>query len=416
MAEKILMLALSPTMETGVIARWNISEGDAVSSGDVLCEVETDKATMDYESPSDGVLLKIIMDAGSSASVCDVIAIVGKEGEDITALLDEVAAQTQEGQAQRDDESVPTTPQTAAKEVAEHKTQSTEPAEEGFIRSSPLARKLADMHDLDLGQVKGSGPAGRIIKADVEKAVAGKGKDAALSVRQTVTQSNEDIIVPLSNKRRVIASRLSDSKYSAPHYYLNILVEMDELMAARSRLNASAENKVSVNAFLIKYVAEALRRHSRVNASWQGDSIIEYGRVDIGLAVAQEDGLITPVVRDCTAKGIRQIDEELQVLIQKARKQTLTPEEYTGATFTISSLGSFGIESFTAIINPPCSAILAVGEIKKTPVVQPDDSLKIRQLMKMTLSCDHRVIDGAVGARFLADLRDIMQDPVRLLF
>ena len=204
--------------------------------------------------------------------------------------------------------------------------------------------------------------------------------------------------------------------YSAPHYYLKVPLEMDEILASRSRLNARPDTKVSLNAYIIKFVAEALKRHPRVNASWTGDTIVEHGRVDIGLAVAQKDGLITPVVRDCGNKGIVQIDEELRVLIEKARSETLTPEEYSGATFTISSLGSYGIEEFTAIINPPGSAILAIGEIKRVPVVQQDDVIQIKSVMKLTLSCDHRVIDGSVGAEFLTELRDMMQEPVRALY
>lgn len=415
MAEKLLMLALSPTMETGVISRWAVSEGDEIHSGDVLCEVETDKATMDYESPVDGVLLKIIKEAGSSASVGDPIGIVGKADEDITDLLKEAAAQEKaaDGQAGSEDEDSKQ-PSTAPLSEISPADQPKTPDQEGFIRSSPLARVLAGQNNLDLRQIEGSGPGGRIVKADIEKAVAASVKPAAS--RTEAVQSGQDVVVPVSGKRRIIAQRLSESKYSAPHYYLNIEVEMDDLLASRKRLNAAPDTKVSVNAFLIKLTAEALKRHPRVNASWQGDSIIEYGRIDIGLAVAQKDGLITPVVRDCANKGIRQIDDELQILIEKAHKQTLTPEEYSGATFTISSLGSFGIDSFTAIINPPGSAILAVGEIKKTPVVRPDDLIAVCQIMKMTLSCDHRVIDGAVGALFLADLRDMMQEPVRTLY
>lgn len=437
MAEKLLMLALSPTMETGVIARWNKKEGDPVASGDVLCEVETDKATMDYESPFDGVLLKILLGEGSGASVGDLIGIVGKEGEDISGLLAEAAKQDKADTEQQKNQSETSAdqpeeqqkgqaassgaPAAAAPATAAAETPAADAAA-GPIRSSPLARKLADQNGLDLSEIRGSGPAGRIVKVDIERAMtqaetapAGSGQAGAAGY-QTVSAATQDVVVPVSGKRRIIAKRLSESMYTAPHYYLKVPVEMDQLLAARKQLNTKPDLKVSLNAFIIKFVAEALKRHPMVNATWNQDTIIRYGRIDIGLAVAQQDGLITPVVRDCGNKGIVRIEEDLKVLIDKARAQTLTPEEYSGATFTISNLGSYGIEEFTAIINPPGSAILAVGEIRREPVVQPDDTLLIRSVMKMTLSCDHRVIDGAVGAAFLTELRDLMQEPVRVLY
>ncbi|MDW7658335.1 MAG: dihydrolipoamide acetyltransferase family protein [Bacillota bacterium] len=434
MAEKLLMLALSPTMDTGIIAKWIKSEGDRVASGDVLCEVETDKATMDYESSVDGVLLKIILGEGSSAAVGDLIGVVGKEGEDISDLLAEAVKQdkTDSDQLEKQEQDKPDSeqPDKPQKDQAESagtppgtKTAPAEPdAAKGPIRSSPLARKLADQNGLKLADIQGSGPAGRIVKSDVEQALAKTAAEPSAKSRpdtagQTGTPATaKDVVIPVSGKRRVIATRLAESMYTAPHYYLKVPVEMDEILAARQRLNAKPDIKVSMNAFIIKFVAESLKRHPRVNATWNGDTITEHGRIDIGLAVAQKDGLITPVVRDCGSKGIVQIDDELNALIVKARKETLTPEEYTGATFTISNLGSFGIEEFTAIINPPGSAILAVGEFRKEPVVQPDDTIKIRSVMKMTLSCDHRVIDGSVGALFLTELRDMMQEPMRALY
>ncbi|NLO37272.1 MAG: 2-oxo acid dehydrogenase subunit E2 [Clostridiaceae bacterium] len=409
MAEKLLMLALSPTMETGVIAKWLKKEGDAVASGDLLCEVETDKATMDYESPASGTLLKIVLDEGSSAAVGDLIGVIGKAGEDIQALLAE--------------------PEKPAKQESPKPAQDESPAEEkpdvpapqatgegGRVRSSPLARKLAEMNGIKLETVQGSGPEGRVVKADIEKALAGGQAAAPAAQAAAPAPVAGDTVIPVSGKRKVIARRLSESKYSAPHYYLKVRVAMDTILDARGKLNAKASQKVSLNAYLIKFAAEALKRHPAVNASWAGDSIIRFGRVDIGLAVAQEDGLITPVVRDCANKGLLEIEKDLQELIQKARTNTLKPEEYSDATFTISSLGSFGIEEFTAIINPPGSAILAVGEIRKEPVVQPDDSIQVKQMMRLTLSCDHRVIDGAVGAAFLTDLRTLLEEPIRALY
>jgi len=408
MAEKLLMLALSPTMETGVIAKWLKKEGDVVESGDLLCEVETDKATMDYESPASGTLLKIILEEGSSAAVGDLIGVVGKPGEDIKALL-----------AEPEEQAKPESPKPEKAQSAPEK-QPNAPSlettgEKGRVRSSPLARKLAEMNGIELETVKGSGPEGRVVKADIEKAMAGQAAAPAANTAAPAPVSG-DTVIPVSGKRKVIARRLSESKYSAPHYYLKVRVAMDTILDARAKLNAKASQKVSLNAYLIKFAAEALKRHPAVNASWAGDSIIRFGRVDIGLAVAQEDGLITPVVRDCANKGLLEIEKDLQDLIQKARSNALKPEEYSDATFTISSLGSFGIEEFTAIINPPGSAILAVGEIRKEPVVQPDDSIQVKQMMRLTLSCDHRVIDGAVGAAFLTDLRTLLEEPIRALY
>jgi pyruvate dehydrogenase E2 component (dihydrolipoamide acetyltransferase) len=225
-----------------------------------------------------------------------------------------------------------------------------------------------------------------------------------------------DETIPVSKKRKIIAQRLAESKYSAPHYYLKVRVAMDTLLEARKALNARAPQKVSMNAFLLKFVAEALKRHPMVNATWQGDTILKHGSIDIGLAVAQPDGLITPVVRNCGAKGILAIDDDLQELIQKAQNNRLDPEEYTNATFTITNLGSFGIQEFTAIINPPGSAILAVGEIRKEPVVGENDELFIHSMMTLTLSCDHRVIDGAIGAAFLKTLKEMLEEPIRTLY
>lgn len=427
MAEKIPMLALSPTMSEGHIAKWNVAEGDKVSSGDILLEVETDKATMDYEGTYDGVVLKILKKEGSGAAVGEPIAIIGEEGEDISGLLEEIAADlpVKKAPADKDETTVEADtveepedkPDPAAKAEVEDSAPEREDDKDKVVRSSPLARKIAKQHDLDLGLVKGSGPSGRIVKADVEKAIADGVKPTAVKAPlATVGKTTEDVEIPHSKVRRIVAERLAESKYTAPHYYLKLSVEMDDLMQSRSLLNKTTDQKVSVNAFLIKLIAETLKRHRRVNSTWYDDKIVEHGNIDIGLAVAQPDGLITPVVRNCEQKGIKEIESDLAVLIEKAREGKLQPEEYTGATFTISSLGSYGIEEFTAIINPPGSAILAIGAIKKEPVVRDDDTIEIRQTMKLTLSCDHRTIDGAVGAEFLKDLKDTIESPIRALF
>jgi pyruvate dehydrogenase E2 component (dihydrolipoamide acetyltransferase) len=408
MAEKLLMLALSPTMEQGTIVRWLKSEGDAVRNGDLLCEVETDKATMEYESTADGTILKILVPQGSDARVGDPIAVVGRPGEAIDHLLDAPAA-VPAAAAPRADEPPPSPTAGAAA-----------PGAGGRVKASPLARKLAGDSGLDLRAVSGTGPGGRIVKRDVEQALSGAAMSAPPAAPGPAAGPESMPVagqsVPVTQKRRVIARRLSESMFSAPHYYLKLSADMTRVLAARDELRTAEGNKLSLNAFLIRFAAEALRRHPMVNATWGEREIVLHPRADIGLAVAQPDGLITPVVRDCGAKGLRAIDGELQDLVARARAGRLAPEEYTGATFSISNLGSFGIEEFTAIINPPGSAILAVGEIRRVPVAGPGDAVAVRPLMKMTLSCDHRIVDGAVGAAFLKELKDLMENPVRMMY
>ncbi|MBN2552490.1 MAG: pyruvate dehydrogenase complex dihydrolipoamide acetyltransferase [Spirochaetales bacterium] len=450
MAEQVLMLALSPTMEEGTIVSWHKQEGDPVAQSDIICEVETDKATMEYESVNEGTLLKILVPEGGQAKVGDPIAVVGESGEDISSLVEEAREKAKgdsAGQTAEAEEASEAKGTAGAEEASEEKqpaeaapsagVPSAGAAPSGEIKASPLARKMAGERGIDLRSLSGSGPAGRIVKRDIEKALqrgaahgpaaaAGRGGPAAFAPAGMAaaaagpTASGKDESVPVSGKRKIIARRLSDSKYSAPHYYLRIDVDAGPMMAARQRLNArlpkESGGKVSPNSFLIKFVAEALKRYPAVNSSWQGDTILRFGRIDVALAVAQEDGLITPVVRDCGAKGIVQIDRELRVLIDKALANKLSPEEYNGATFTISSLGISGILEFTAIINPPGSAILAVGRIHKVPVVEENGSIGVRSQMMLTLSCDHRVIDGAVGAAFLSDLKAMIEYPIDHLY
>ena len=462
MAEQVLMLALSPTMEEGTIITWHKKEGEAVAQSDIICEVETDKATMEYESVNEGTLLKILVPEGGGARVGDPIAVVGESGEDISSLVQEAKAAAgkpaaQEAKAAAAAAEKPAAGQPAAEPVEAQPAEATpgataeaapQPAEgapvEG-LKASPLARKMASEQGIDLRSVRGSGPGGRIVKRDMDKALrraASYGPAAAVGIAGVAaagapaapayipaggipamagpTASGKDEQIPVSGKRKIIAQRLAESKYSAPHYYLRIDVDAGAMMAARTRLNArlpkEAGAKVSPNAFLIKFVAETLKKYPPVNASWQGDTILRFGKIDIALAVAQEDGLITPVVRDCGSKGIVQIDRELKILIDKALSNKLTPEEYSGATFTISSLGTSGILEFTAIINPPGSAILAVGRIHKVPVAEDDGSIGVRSQMILTLSCDHRVIDGAVGAAFLSDLKATIEYPIDHLY
>lgn len=425
MAEKILMLALSPTMENGQIVKWTKKEGDTVDTGDVLCEVETDKTTMEYESTSEGVLLKIILPEGGKAEVGDPIAIIGEEGEDVSDLLEQSEPKKDSSSAKREEKSDDKQKDTKDEKSGDKKDDDTIVQlsdakskkgvdSNGHIKASPLARRLAEQNNLDLKQIEGTGPEGRIVKRDIEDALE---KGTAASSGKASRPTGVDEIIPVSEKRKIIAQRLSESKFSAPHFYLKLTVAMDLILESRENLNRSLkDNKVSMNAFLMKFCAMAVTKHPVINSGWHGDTIIRKASIDIGLAVAQPDGLITPIVRDCGNKGIMEIDAELKDLIERARTNKLSSDEYTGATFTISSLGSYGIEEFTAIINPPASTILAIGSIKKEPVVDENDELVIKSNMKLTLSCDHRVVDGAVGALFLKELKDMMENPIRVMF
>jgi len=452
MAEKILMIALSPTMEEGTISAWKVKEGDEVKNGALLCEVETDKAVMEYESPVNGTVLKILLEAGGSAKIGELIAVVGKPGENIDALLKEAAAAAAPAAA-----ATPPTPDRAAPPagptVGTAAVSSAPPAApagpaaperaappppaaatawEGplgygsYPRSSPLARKLARDRGLDIRSIPGTGPEGRVVRRDVEgftgrpapgyhaPAGAAAPEVPAAEARAPAVPGLQSQEIPVTGMRAAIARRLGESA-AAPHFFLRAQVEMDSLMDARAAVNASAGEKLSLNAFFMKLAAEAIKRHPRINSTWKEKTIQIHGTVDIGLAVALPDGLITPVVRDCGGKTVSRIDAELAVLIDRARRGGLKPEEYSGATFSISNLGNYGIEEFTAIINPPGSAILALGETRREPVLGEDDELKVRRIMRMTLTCDHRTIDGAVGAAFLRDLKLMLQEPLRAL-
>jgi len=407
MAEKLMMTALSPTMEEGTIVKWRKKEGEAVSAGDVLCEVETDKAIMEYESMQSGTLLKIHVKEGVSAKVGQMIGILGTPGEEISALAegreDEKTAVSDESKREAS-EAARAEPPSSSPAAGKAGNERITPAAPGkaSVRSSPLARKLAEKHGIDWKQLAGTGPAGRVIQADVERAMQEIPAGGAAA---------EDREIPVSEKRRIIAERLSGSMFSAPHYYLTVSVRADGLVQARQNLNAQRETKVSLNAFLMKFTAETLRRHPMLNATWKGTTILQHGRIDLALAVAQEDGLITPVVRDCGRKGILQIDQELQGLIEKARKRTLLPEEYSNSTFTLTNLGNFEIEQFTAVINPPNSAILAVGQISRQPIADEQGQIHAASILKLTLSCDHRLVDGAAGGAFLRDLKHLIEYP-----
>ncbi len=405
MAEMLQMLALSPTMETGTIVKWIRAEGDAFSSGDVLCEVETDKATMEYEAASEGILRKITAPAGSKVRVGDLIAINATADEDISKLLASAPAAAPDGLESAEAAAPNVAADTVA--VAAHGVNSHLPDD---VRASPLARKIAREHGINLRTVQGSGPRGRIVKADLERTLAAKPLR-----RQPAVVESTDSLVPLSDKRRIIAARLTESKLSSPHFYLTVKVVADGLVSVRSEINKTTEPRLSFNAFLVKLVAAALYRHPQVNASWTDDAIIRHGSVDVALAVAQPDGLVTPVVRGAQGKGIIEIDSELKDLISRAREGKLSPEEYSDSTFTISNLGSYGVHQFAAIINPPNAAILSIGEIFREPYEAAGNSVAFRSAMFLTLSCDHRIIDGAAAGEFARDLKNMIERPISAL-
>lgn len=407
MAEQILMLALSPTMEKGTITKWLKKVGDKVASGEVICEVETDKAAMDYESMADGVLLKIVVPEGGQAAIGECIAVIGQDGEGVS-----------DSQADKQVQAEPAKPvqEPVRQPVSQPKIEASTSSQ---IKSTPLARKMASQHGIEIGSITGTGPAGRVILRDIEQAMA-SGNKPAKSAGASKTDVSAGILkdeeIPVSGIRKVIAQRLVESKFSAPHYYLKVSADAGELVRTRQKLKLDSAKNVSINAFLIKLTAETMKHHPAINSMWAGDKIIRHGRIDIALAVALDDGLITPVVRDCGNKGIMAIETELAELIALAKAGKLQKEQYNNSTFTISNLGSFGIDDFTAIINPPGSAILAVGQISKRPVVDAGGNIVAASMMNMTLSCDHRVIDGAVGAAFMSDLKHLIEEPMSAFY
>ena len=432
MATKVHMEALSPTMEEGQVVKWLRSEGDGVSSGDVIAEIETDKATMELTARGDGILRAILVAEGGTAPVGDVIALIGAADEDIAELqAAALAASEGNGAGRRKAESAPadggvaggtTAPgggAPASVSAAEIPASGSAGDIEGRIKASPLARRLAAESGVELSRVSGSGPAGRIVKRDIEAAVAA-GPAVAIGAAGTpmlVPSGAEFADVPLSQMRKTIARRLTESLGPVPHFFLTIEVDMGRAMEARRTINAMLENegrKISLNDLIIRATAAALKRHPACNAHWLGDSIRRFDRVHIGVAVAVEDGLITPVIRDADLKGVAHIGAEVRELAGRAREKRLEPDEYTGATFSISNLGMFGIHEFTAVINPPEAGILAVGGVEEVPVVEAGQVV-VRNRMKITMSCDHRVIDGALGAAFLATLREMLEEPAAIL-
>ena len=412
MAEVIRMPRMSDTMTEGTFVEWHKKVGDTVKSGDILAEVETDKATMELENYVKGTLLYIGVEKGKSAQVDQVIAIVGAPGEDFQALLNDAPKAVVE---QKSEEKTPATTETP---VTTNKIPVAEHNEDGRVKALPLAKKIAQDKGINLDAVAGSGPEGRIIKKDVEEFVpqtteAVKTQQPIINIPQIVGEEGYDE-TPVSQMRKVIASRLSQSKFTAPHFYLTISVDMDNAIAARKSLNEVSPLKISFNDLVVKASAMALRRNPAVNSSWLGDTIRTYKHIHIGVAVAINDGLVVPVIRFADNKSLSQIAAETGDLAERAKNRKLQPADWEGNTFTISNLGMMGIEEFTAIINPPDACILAVGGIQQVPVVK-NGQVVPGNVMKLTMSCDHRVVDGAVGAKFLQTLKQYLEDPVRML-
>ncbi|CAN5424138.1 pyruvate dehydrogenase complex dihydrolipoamide acetyltransferase [soil metagenome] len=435
MAEKFLMPKLSPTMEEGQIARWVKNEGDNYESGETLAEVDTDKATMEMTALSDGTLLKILKVAGDTALLGEAIAIIGKAGEDISGLLAEIGS-TGEPKAQPAPEAVQEkpAPDTSVKETAKAEAQAPVAAPavatsatvsstsgNGRMIVSPIAARMAAENGVDLKSITGSGPNGRIIKRDIEAAMEGGGQRSAVGdqhsfVASTVVGASAFRDENTSKMRQIIASRLAESIGPIPTFYLTVEIEMDATLELRKQVNAAVkeDQKISVNDIIVKATAMALVKHPFANASYQDKTIRFYNQADIGVAVAIEDGLITPVIRGANLKGFLEISAEIKDLAAKAKSKKLQPEEYTGATFSISNLGMFGIKEFTAIINPPEAGILAVGGAAPTPVVR-NGEIVVRNIMHVTMSCDHRVIDGATGAKFLQTFKQMLEQPGMML-
>ncbi|NVK05243.1 MAG: pyruvate dehydrogenase complex dihydrolipoamide acetyltransferase [Flavobacteriia bacterium] len=419
MAVVINMPRLSDTMEEGVVAKWHVKVGDQVNEGDLLAEIETDKATMDFEAfpGQEGKLLYIGVEEGATAPVDEVLAILGEEGEDVDAILAEHSSGG--GEKKEESSSSDEKEESASKQEApSHEPTESSSSNEGRVKASPLAKKMAEEKGISLNEVKGSGEGGRIVKRDIDSyspasTPAAQSSGASFpSMSFSAEEGYEDI--PVTQMRKTIARRLAESKFTAPHFYLTIEIDMDNAVATRKRINDRGDVKVSFNDLVIKAVSVALTRHPGVNSAWMGDKIRQNKHVHVGVAVAVEDGLLVPVIRHSNAKGLVQISQEVRELAQKAKDKKLQPSEWEGNTFTISNLGMFGIEEFTAIVNPPDSCILAVGGIRQVPVVK-DGQVVVGNVMKVTMSCDHRVVDGATGAQFLQTFKQMMEEPVSML-
>lgn len=406
MAEVVTMPRLSDTMTEGVVAKWHKQVGDTVSEGDLLAEIETDKATMEFESFQEGVLLHIGVEEGGKAPVDSILAILGEKGEDVKGILEEFAKTAPKEDAPKEEKkaapapkaAAPAAPKTVESKAVVSTTVST--PTDNNTKASPLAKKLANERNINLSFIKGTGDGGRIVKRDIDNYSGG-----------TAPAIERYTEVPVSQMRGVIAQRLGESKFSAPHFYLTVEIDMSNAIDARQAINGVSPVKVSFNDMIVKATSMALTQHPEINSSWQGDTIRYNEHIHIGVAMAVEDGLLVPVVRFADTKRLSQIAAEVKDYGARAKAKKLQPEDWQGNTFTISNLGMFNIEEFTAIINPPDACILAVGGIIEKPVVK-NGQIVVGKTMKVTLSCDHRVVDGVVGSKFLATLKNSLENPV----
>jgi pyruvate dehydrogenase E2 component (dihydrolipoyllysine-residue acetyltransferase) len=445
---EIQMPKLSDTMTEGTLVAWKKKKGDQVSAGEVLAEIETDKATMEWESPEDGRLTEIYVQEGGTVNVGDKIAFIGGEGEEAPKeeekekekdekpkAKEEEKKEEKPKKAEQPKEEKPKTEEKEEKKLAptkaEKKAEPEEPApkiekaEEARVKASPVARRIAAELGVDLSAVKGTGPDGRVTETDVRAAAksvtagADRGRAKAEPKTAPSIKPDESARIQLSGMRKIIAQRLVESLGPVPHFYLTIDVNAGPLMEAREELKSAGEEadaaKITVNDFVLKAAVQAAVKVPRVNASFDGDAIVQYADVDLGIAVAIEDGLLTPVIRAAQNKSLREISEAAKDLAHRARNKRMKPEEFQGGTFTVSNLGGMGIDSFSAVINPPQGFILAVGKITKVPVIDDCDQIVVGRRMSLTMSCDHRVIDGALGAEYLKELRHLLENPALLL-
>lgn len=412
MAELITLPKMSDTMTEGVIVRWNVKVGDTVKSGDILAEVETDKATMDMEVYAKGTVLQLLVEEGNAIPVDGPIAVVGAPGEDFQALLAGNSTPKPAAPAAPASEAPTVSATTTTSSPAVNQTSATN---DERLKASPLAKKIAAEKGIDLNAVTGSGENGRIVKKDLDNASATPAattSNVAISSAPVGQESFTEVNV--SQMRKTIAARLSESKFTAPHFYLTVEINMDKAVAAREQMNQISEVKISMNDLVVKACAVALKKHPNINSSWLGTKIRYNHHVHIGVAMAVEDGLLVPVVRFADQKGLSQISTEIKAFGKKAKEKKLQPQDWAGNTFTISNLGMYGIDEFTAIVNPPDACILAVGTVKDSVGVV-NGEIKPVKTMKVTLSCDHRVVDGTMGADFLKTVRSYLEEPVKLL-
>jgi pyruvate dehydrogenase E2 component (dihydrolipoamide acetyltransferase) len=432
---QIDMPKLSDTMTEGTLVSWKKKKGDKVSAGEVIAEIETDKATMEWESPEDGTLTEIYVEEGGKVNVGDKIAFIGEEGEEAPKKEEEKKpepkkekkeqAETEKAApaAKEEKETAPPKETEEKRAKPEKKAAPTaakvDKGDEARVKASPVARRVAAELGVDLSNVKGSGPEGRVTETDVRGAAKSGPRPPARSTAAPPTKTGEGARIQLSGMRKIIAQRLVESLGPVPHFYLNIDIDAGPLMSAREELKSAGEDadaaKITVNDFVLKAAVQAAVKVPRVNASFDGDALVQYADVDLAVAVAIEDGLVTPVIRAAQNKSLRDISEAMKDLAHRARNKRMKPEEFQGGSFTVSNLGGMGIDSFSAVINPPQGFILAVGKITKAPVVDNCDQIVVGHRMSLTMSCDHRVIDGALGAEYLKELRHLLENPALLL-